>query len=155
MDIRTFKKIINDILVPYGFKKTGTNSWIRKGDEISTKVYLQKSSYSCLYYFDYYYVINNMLTDRKGYNETIADINYSDFKLLHKMCDLEYDVSDEERTKTLQNIINQDLSCHKFIETEVELKEMIIKRDWAEFIVLKEYLGINLSIGSGKKNRTM
>jgi hypothetical protein len=34
MDIKTFKKVINDILVPYGLKNMGTNSWIRKGDEI-------------------------------------------------------------------------------------------------------------------------
>lgn len=51
MDIKTFKNVINSILVPYGLKKTGTNAWIRKGDEISMKVYLQKSSFGCLYYF--------------------------------------------------------------------------------------------------------
>ena len=66
MDIETFKEVINDILVPYGYKKQRTNSWIRKGDEISMKVYLQKSSFSCRYYFHCYYVINNMPKELKG-----------------------------------------------------------------------------------------
>jgi hypothetical protein len=58
------------------------------------------------------------------------------------MCDLEYNISDEERTKQLQYIINKDFSEHKFIETEKELKQMIKKRNLPELIVLKKYLGI-------------
>ena len=60
MDNTTLKKTITDILVPLGFKKEGTNSWIRKAEEISMKVYLQKSSFSKLYYFNDYYIINKM-----------------------------------------------------------------------------------------------
>ena len=148
MDIETFKEVINDILVPYGYKKQRTNSWIRKGDEISAKVHLQRSSFSRLYYFHHYYVINNMPNKPKGYNETISDMEYSEFKLLYKMCDLEYEISDEERIKTLQDILNKDFSRHKYIETEKDLKEMIIKRNYAEFIVLKKYLGIDMSVGT-------
>lgn len=144
MDIKTFKNVINSILVPYGFKKTGTNAWIRKGDEISMKVYLQKSSFGCLYYFYDYYILNKMPIENKGDNETLADINYSDFRLLQIMCDLEYNISDEERTKQLQYIINKDFSEHKFIETEKELKQMIKKRNLPELIVLKKYLGIEM-----------
>ena len=43
MDSSKLKKTINDILSEYGFKKKG-NRWIRKGEEISEKAVLQKSS---------------------------------------------------------------------------------------------------------------
>lgn len=148
MDIETFKEVINDILVPYGYKKQRTNSWIRKGDEISMKVYLQKSSFSCRYYFHCYYVINNMPKELKGKNETWSNMNYSDYKLLFNMCDLENEISDEERTKALQDILNKDFSRHKYIETEKDLKEMLIKRNLPILIVIKKYLGIDMSVGT-------
>ena len=156
MDIKTFKNVINDILVPYGYKKKGTNSWIRKGDEISMKVYLQKSSFSCRYYFHCYYVINNMPKELKGKNETWSNetwsnMNYSDYKLLFNMCDLENGIPDEERTKELQDILNKDFSRHKYIETEKDLKEMLIKRNLPILIVIQKYLGIDMSDGNRKK----
>ena len=60
MDNKVFIKIINDSLVSFGFKKERYNFWIRKGKEVSTKIHLQRSSYSNLYYFHAYYVINNL-----------------------------------------------------------------------------------------------
>ena len=140
MDNTTLKKTITDILVPLGFKKEGTNSWIRKAEEISMKVYLQKSSFSKLYYFNDYYIINKMHIYSSGENECFGDIKYSNYKLLSKMCDLEYNVSDDERVKILRDLINKDFSNHRYIETEKELKEMLIKSNIPVFLVIKKYL---------------
>jgi hypothetical protein len=143
MDNTTLKKTITDILVPLGFKKEGTNSWIRKAEEISMKVYLQKSSFSKLYYFNDYYIINKMHINSSGENECFGDIKYSDYKLLSKMCDLESNISDDERVKILRNLISKDFSNHRYIETEKELKEMLIKSNMPVFLVIKKYLGID------------
>lgn len=140
MDNITLKIITNNLLVPFGFNKNGSNTWIRKAEEISMKVYLQKSSFSNSYYFHAYYVVNNMQTKNPGENECFAGVNYSDYKLLLKMCDLEYDIPDDEREKGLRDLINKDFSNHHFIETEKELKEMIVKKAMPVLLALKKYL---------------
>ena len=42
------------------------------------------------------------------------------------MCDLESNISDDERVKILRNLISKDFSNHRYIETEKELKEMLV-----------------------------
>ena len=134
------KKTINEILVPFGFNKNGSNTWIRKAEEISVKVYLQKSSFSNSYYFHTYYVVNNMQAENSADNECFAGINYSDYRLLLKMCDLECDIPDDERGKVLRDLINKDFSNYHFIETEKELKEMLVNKEMPVLLVLKKYL---------------
>ena len=143
MDNTILKKTITDILAPFGFKKKGTNSWIRKAEEISMKVYLQKSSFSKLYYFNDYYIINKMQTNSSGENECFGDIKYGDYKLLSKMCDLESNDTDDERIKILRDLISKDFSNHRYIETEKELKERLINSKAPVFLEIKKYLGID------------
>ena len=143
MDKQEFINVINSILVPFGFKKERTNSWIRKGVAISTRVYLQRSLYGNLYYFRDYYVINNLKTKHKQDRECITDTRFDDDNLLYQMCNLENDVPDEVRETTLRSLITKVFENHHFIETEDELKEMILKRLHPEFIVILEYLGID------------
>ena len=59
------------------------------------------------------------------------------------MCDLESNISDDERVKILRNLISKDFSNHRYIETEKELKEMLIKSNMPVFLVIKKYLGID------------
>ena len=108
------------------------------------KVEIQKSYFSNLYYFRSYYIINNMPIESSGDNECFTDFKYSDYSLLSKMCDLEFDVSDEERSKILRELINKDFSDHKYIETEADLKQMLVKENLPIFVVIKKYLGIDL-----------
>ena len=146
MDKIKLISIIDEILTPLGFHKQRTNSWIRKGKEVSTKVHLQKSLYGNLYYFRVYYVLNKLhLIKSDVKNECFADVDFSDDKLLYKMCDLESDVSDDERERVLRRIVDNDMSNHRYIETEKELKEMIITKKIPVFIVIKDYLGIAYS----------
>lgn len=143
MDSTTLKKTLTDILAPFGLKKERTNSWIRKAEEISMKVCLQKSSFSKLYYLNDYYIINKMHIHSSGENECFGDIKYSDYKLLSKMCDLESNVSDDERVKILRGLLSKDFSVHRYIETEKELKEMLVNSNIPVFLVIKKYLSID------------
>ena len=144
MDNKVFIKIINDSLVSFGFKKERYNFWIRKGKEVSTKIHLQRSSYSNLYYFRTYYVINNLpLKDVIGHCHAKLHISESNYRYLHKLCDLEYNISDEERIMALKNLIHEVFSKFQFIETEEELREMLIKEKTMIFVVVKKYLGID------------
>lgn len=59
------------------------------------------------------------------------------------MCNLENDVPDEVRETTLRSLITKVFENHHFIETEDELKEMILKRLHPESIVFLECLGID------------
>ena len=109
-------------------------------------MHLQRSLYGNLYYFRVYYVLNKLhLIKSDVKNECFADVDFSDDKLLYKMCDLESDVSDDERERVLRRIVDNDMSNHRYIETEKELKEMIITKKIPVFIVIKDYLGIAYS----------
>lgn len=144
MDYKLFLKIINDSLVSFGFKRERKNNfWIRKGKEVSMKIHLQRSAYSNLYYFRPYYVINNLpLKDLTGHCFAKLSLSESDNRRLHKMCDLEYNISDTERVMILKDLIHKVFSSYHYIETEEELKEMLIKEKTTTFIVVKKYLGI-------------
>ena len=133
-----FKNVINELLVPYGFKKNRNNSWTRKGKEVSMKVYLQKSNFSNLYYFRSSYILDNMQVESTGDNECFSDLEFCDYKLLSKMCDLEFDVSDEERIKYLRELITKDFANHRYIETEAELKKVIKQKKYTSISSVKE-----------------
>jgi hypothetical protein len=55
-------KILNDALLPFGFKRKG-NTWVLNGPEINKIVNMQRSLYSNLYYINYGYVINSLPKD--------------------------------------------------------------------------------------------
>lgn len=56
---------------------------------------------------------------------------------------MEYNISDEERIMALKNLIHEVFSKFQFIETEEELREMLIKEKTMTFVVVKKYLGID------------
>lgn len=148
MDYKTFKKVIDESLLSYGFKRDGRNFWTRKGKEVSMKIHLQRSSFSNLYYFRAYYIINNLplkgcTTNLIGHCFAHINLSEEDNMRFQKMCDLEYDISDDERINTLHNLISQFFTNYQYIETEKELKEMLINSNIPVFLVVKKYLGID------------
>ena len=143
MDKEVFISIINNTLMSFGFRKQGTRQWIRKGEDISLKVYLQKSQFGVFYYLHDYYVINKMQVKSSYEKECPGDIVYSDAILLAKMCDLENDVPDSIRDTTIETLLKEAFENHYFIETEEELKEMILRRLPFVFKGIRDYLGID------------
>ena len=143
MESEVFVKIINDTLKSFGFRKQGVRRWIRTGNDISLKVYLQKSQYGAFYYLRDYYVLNKMQVKSSNDKECPGDIVYSDEELLNKMCDLENDVPDQVRETSIRALLKDAFENHQYIETEEELREMILKRLLPEFKVVLEYLKID------------
>lgn len=143
MEKKVFVQLINNSLISFGFRKQGTRKWIRMGDEVSLKVCLQKSQFGDFYYLRDYYVLNKMQVNSSNDNECPGDIVYSDEKLLNKMCDLENDVTDNVREISIKKLLKEAFEDHHYIKTERELREMILKRLWPEFIVVLEHLKID------------
>lgn len=143
MEKEVFVKIINDTLKSFGFRKQGVRRWIRKGNDISLKVYLQKSQYGAFYYLRDYYVLNKMQVHFSNDKECPGDIVYSDENLLNMMCDLENDVPDSVRETSIKALLKEAFENHQYIETEEELKKMILSRLPCVFKAVMDYLGID------------
>ena len=149
MEKEAFEKIINNSFKSFGFKKQGVRKWIRTGDDISLKVYLQKSQFGVFYYLRDYYVLNKMQVHSSNDKECPGDIVYSDEKLLNKMCDLENDVPDSVRETSIKALLKEAFENHHYIETEQELKEMILRRLPCVFKSIMDYLGISQELYNG------
>lgn len=148
MNNSCFKKIIAESLKPFGFKKAKSNFLLKKGCEVTFKLHLQRSVYSAVYYIRCYYVINNMPLDYSdwgmtGHTSIELELNSQKEQQLAQMCDLANDVPDELRASMLKSILNETFKNYHFIETEEELREMILKRLLPEFKVVLEYLKID------------
>lgn len=59
MDTKNFKDLCDRLLKKYGFKKKKTMYYKDSDDGIRCGVYLQRSSYGKVYYFNYYYFLDN------------------------------------------------------------------------------------------------
>ena len=143
-----FKSIISDCLARFGFKKARSNFWLRKGKEVTLKIQLQRSAYSALYYIRVYYVINDLPLDypdwsMTGHTYTGFGLNSQKEQQLAQMCNLENDVPDDVRESILRLLINEAFGNFHYIETERELREMILKRLLPEFKVVLEHLKID------------
>ena len=159
MEKEVFEKIINDSLKSFGFKKQGVRKWIRTGNDISLKVFLQKSQFGIVYYLHDDYVLNKMQVHSSNDKECPGDIVYSDYKLLNKMCNLENDVPDSVREATIKTLLKDAFENHQYIETEEELKKMILRRLPCVFKNIMDYLGIDQelydSLWKQRKNASM
>ena len=58
MDTKNFKDLCDRLLKKYGFKKKKTMYYKDSDDGIRCGVYLQRSSYGKVYYFNYYYFLH-------------------------------------------------------------------------------------------------
>jgi hypothetical protein len=115
--------LLNEILIPLGFKRKG-NNWILKGDELTKIVNLQKSQFSRTYYVNYYYILNALplggfrshVPNRVGFSTPEENFR------LDKLLDLDSDTPDKERIDALRDLF-QDQIVKEFqsINTEEDL----------------------------------
>jgi hypothetical protein len=100
-------KILNDALLPFGFKRKG-NTWVLNGPEINKIVNMQRSLYSNLYYINYGYVINSLPKDgffmhvdkRLGSYDKQVDIE------IRNLLDFENSSPENLRIEKLSNYVN-------------------------------------------------
>ena len=148
MDKKQLFSIVSSTLKELGFKHWKPSVWRRTGTEISDRVYLQRSCYSKLYYFDYGCIINNLPLQSGGDNSHTygkIDIPLLIYKKIQKVLDLENNLSDEKRERELKQLLIQIIPKTNPINTEKELKDFLLKEQLNLSIDVMDYLKIKLT----------
>ena len=85
MDTKNFKNLCDRLLKKYGFKKKKTMYYKDSNDGIWCGVYLQRSYYGKVYYFNYYYFLDN--SDVKVFPQYFEADVYGRITVLSKIKD--------------------------------------------------------------------
>lgn len=85
MDTKDFKDLCDRLLKKYGFKKKKTMYYKDSNDGIRCGVYLQRSYYGKVYYFNYYYFLDN--SDVKVFPQYFEADVYGRITVLSKIKD--------------------------------------------------------------------
>ena len=134
MDKKELGTIIHSVLKPLGFKKKGL-VWTLTGEEISERLWLQKSCYGDLYYFYYNYIINSI---QERPSETHTYVRYWEKgeclktrKEIYAILNFENDMPSAERENRLVNFLTSHIvpNCGK-ITSNSQLKDLILERKW-------------------------
>lgn len=85
MDTKNFKNLCDRLLKKYGFKKKKTMYYKDSNDGIRCGVYLQRSYYGKVYYFNYYFFLDN--SDVKVFPQYFEADVYGRITVLSKIKD--------------------------------------------------------------------
>jgi hypothetical protein len=130
MERKELANILNETLIPAGFKRKG-NYWVINGDEITKMINLQKSQFGNVYYINYGYILQALPLGvfRTHVENRVAFSTKEENLRLHELLDLDSNISDEERTKALKEILqNKLVSKIQSIYTEKDLLDEFKKR---------------------------
>ena len=145
MEKKQLYSIVTSTLKQIGFKHWKPSVWRRTGTEISDRVYLQRSCYGNIYYFHFGHIINKLPSLSGTYCHSFGKIDMSNYKEIQKVLDLENNLSDEERERELIKLLLLIVPEKNQINTERELKELIIKEQFATLKYVTDYLKIKLT----------
>lgn len=129
MEKKELASILNEVLVPIGFKKKG-NYWVVNGTEITKMVNLQKSQFSNKFYVNYGYILKSIpLDDMMHIYNRVASFDNKENKRIDELLDLESNIPDEERESDLKKILLEKLA-HKIssVNTEADILEELKKQ---------------------------
>jgi hypothetical protein len=130
MDKKELTNVINEVLVPAGFKRKG-NYWVINDNEITKMVNLQKSSHGNFFYLNYGYILNSVPLDNEMmhvYN-SVTSLDIEERNRITFLLDLDSKISDQDRASELKPILLDKLvSKIQLVNTEEELLEELRKR---------------------------
>jgi hypothetical protein len=139
---------LSEILVPIGFKKKG-NYWVINGNVIIKMINLQKSNYSNAFYINYGYILNSIPLGNlmmHVYNR-VTSLNVEERNRITFLLDLESNISVEERTKALKEMLQSKLVAKiQAINTEEDLLAELKRRPHLNDITLAIKQHFNLPI---------
>src|ERR1039457_4103701 len=121
--------ILNEVLLPIGFKKKG-DYWVINGDEIAKMVNLQRSQFSNSFYINYGYILKSiplnglMMHVFKGFG-SIDKIEQQRFTVL---LDLGNDISNKDRAKELREALEKLALNIQEVNTEDDVLNELKKR---------------------------
>ena len=151
MDNRKFIACFSKAVLQMGFKKVKrSNLWIRKGNEVSETIFLQKSIYGNLYLFNYGGVINNMIKDNMSHVQEhfylLSEGSDEDNKILFDFLHLEDNtISDEKRISGLMKLFSGPyvVSYKNHFTSEDEVRHYIIDKNIVVSREVLDYLNIS------------
>jgi hypothetical protein len=147
MEKKELASILSEILVPIGFKKK-SNYWVINGDVITKMINLQKSNYSNSFYINYGYILNSIPLGNlmvHVYNR-VTSLDVEERNRITFLLDLESNISDEERTKALKEMLQSKLIAKvQTVNTEEDLLAELKKRPHLNDITLAVKQHFNLA----------
>ena len=147
MEKKELASILSEILVPIGFKKKG-NFWVINGDVITKMINLQKSNYSNAFYINYGYILNSIPLGNlmmHVYNR-VTSLDVEERNRITFLLDLESNISNEERKKSLKELLQSKLIAKvQTVNTEEDLLAELKKRPHLNDITLAVKQHFNLA----------
>tara|TARA_R110002153_G_C12984267_1_gene463019 strand:+ start:57 stop:506 length:450 start_codon:yes stop_codon:yes gene_type:complete len=141
-----FKKVIDHLLKPLGFKKSG-NKWTMETEELEKIVEIQKSNFSNSYYLNYGYNFKDL--DYKEVSMHIGNrlgsLNQKENNLFIQTLDLESLLNPIERIKNLEHFIKVLLIPEiRKTNTKQDIIEELKSRNHLNnvFLTIKRHLNI-------------
>lgn len=146
MEKKELANILNDILIPVGFKKKG-NFWVINGEKITKMVNLQKSQYGNSFYINYGYIINAIPLNGMMMHiyKRLSSLNEQEREKITYLLDLEANMPDLQRKKELEEVIQLNIVKEiQTINTEEDLLTELNQRENLNSVplVVKNYFNI-------------
>lgn len=146
MEKKDLVNILSGMLIPMGFKRKG-NNWVINGDIMTKIVNLQKSQFGNVFYINYGYILKALPLDvlRMHVENRVAFSTRDENLRLHELLDLDSNIPDEAREKTLKEILQNKLVAKiQVVNTEKDLLNELKNRSNLNNIPLavKKYLNL-------------
>ena len=147
MEKRDLVNIIDKEFKPLGFKKN-SNYWRFFGKEIIKIIYLQRSSFSKLYYINYGFNFVNLEYDGVSIHvfHRLSSPDKKENELIQSLLDFENDIDFETRIIKLTDIVRDVLkvelgkiNCENDVLKEIEEKPILLN---LLTLKVKEYLKV-------------
>ena len=115
MDTKNFKNLCDRLLKKYGFKKKKTMYYKDSNDGIRCGVYLQRSYYGKVYYFNYYYFLDN--SDVKVFPQYFEAEVYGRITVLSKIKDWD---DNYHQTELIEYELYEEKELEEYLEKGIQ-----------------------------------
>ena len=115
MDTKNFKNLCDRLLKKYGFKKKKTMYYKDINDGIRCGVYLQRSYYGKVYYFNYYYFLDN--SDVKVFPQYFEADVYGRITVLSKIKDWD---DNYHQTELIEYELYEEKELEEYLEKGIQ-----------------------------------
>ena len=115
MDTKDFKDLCDRLLKKYGFKKKKTMYYKDSNDGIRCGVYLQRSYYGKVYYFNYYYFLDN--SDVKVFPQYFEADVYGRITVLSKIKDWD---DNYHQTALIEYELYEEKELEEYLEKGIQ-----------------------------------
>lgn len=115
MDTKNFKNLCDRLLKKYGFKKKKTMYYKDSNDGIQCGVYLQRSYYGKVYYFNYYYFLDN--SDVKVFPQYFEADVYGRITVLSKIKDWD---DNYHQTALIEYELYEEKELEEYLEKGIQ-----------------------------------